>query len=135
MRKFGKNKNNNCTVINCNLTLNIKLCKRRLSFTFYFAPVGNRRSLETGGASKIVIFRSKSLKLDSIEPKINIKNGLNLKNLQTLIKKLCKRKLSFFLLNYALQLASLGAYKIVKLVLLYRKLYVHFKNGLNLKID
>ena len=38
-------KNNNCTVKNCNLTLNIKLCKRRLSFTFYYAPVGNFRSL------------------------------------------------------------------------------------------
>ena len=40
-----RSKNNNCTVVKCNLTLNIKLCKRILSFTFHFAPVGNFRSL------------------------------------------------------------------------------------------
>ena len=54
--------------------------------------------------------------------------------------KLCKRRLSYFYQITPLQLETLGAYKIVifrstslKLGLLIRKLYVNFKNGLNLE--
>ena len=120
-------------VINCNLTLNIKLCKRRFSFTFYFAPVGNY---------KIVIL-DLSLKLDSLILKlyVDLKNGFNLEN--PIIRnsvypytKLCKQKLSYFLPNYSLQLETSGAYKIFifrSKSLIKSGLYVDFKNGLNLE--
>jgi len=63
LRPFSKSrnnrsKNNNCTVINCNLTVNIKLCKRKL--TLFLSNYSLQ--LETLGAFKIVIFRSTSLK-------------------------------------------------------------------------
>ena len=90
-------KNSNCTVINSNLTLNIKLCKRRLSFIL------TSLQLETLGAYKIVISRSKSLKLNSLHRKlyVDFKNGLNLENPITSksvnhFTKLCKPRLSYF---------------------------------------
>ena len=99
------------------------------------------------GAFKTVIFRSTSLKMGSLNQKlyVDFKNGFNLENPITSesvypYTKMCKRRLSYFYQITPLQLETLGAYKIVifrstskKFGSLIRKLYVNFKNGLNLE--
>ena len=114
-------------VINCNLTLNIKLCKRRFSFTFYFASVGNY---------KMVIFRSKpKIRLIDTEIVCRFKKWFqswksDYKELCIPLYKIVQTEIILFLPNYLLQLETSGAYKIF---IFKSGWYVDFKNGLNLE--
>ena len=69
-------KNGELNSKNFNLALNTKLCKQRLSYTFYSLQL---EALET---YLIGFFKSTSLKLGSLNQKlyVDIKNGLNLEN-------------------------------------------------------
>ena len=95
----------------------------------------------------IYVERSTSLKLDSLNRKlyVNLKKCLNLENPITSksvwpLYKIVQTEIILFISNYSLQFETSGAYKIVIFVstslksgLFNRKLYVNFKNCLNLE--